>query len=358
MFQRPVIGAALFKRFMRGPLNPTSCPECGISIDAATPCAIERDGWTGVVLANPVQIDIAKAVEVVGYFLSRLQGRRCSELPIIVVGEEEQLRRILRRLPDERFNAVPFTHFISREWENQIENVKIAPDAYMAADKPERGYWMLIEAVGLFNELYVHPMMREPIEMAVLAAGDRIAPKLREPRSAAEDWERVRKVLEPHVPATPEWFETAYLCFFDDDRYFEGESAIFASELCRLDSDGGVDFRRSELHLTTTARQAIVRNRVRPVESATLDMLSLMFVGELQSDGIEIGDHDDVVMVQTLNAGFRATWDELLRPDDRYQIYKQYQRLTGGKDIRLEWNLPSHGLTFTIDRMESGDGYY
>jgi hypothetical protein len=145
-----------------------------------------------------------------------------------------------------------------------------------------------------------------------------------------------------------------YLCFFDDDAYFDGEPAGFASELSRLDEDGGIQFGRSELHLDTLATpRAIVREHVRPVERAVVDMLALMFSGELDELGIEVAEADRASVV-TLQLIFRQYWDRILNPTDRYQVYKQYQQLTGGRDIRIEWDLPSHGLTFTIDRMESG----
>src|SRR5437764_6082620 len=186
LFHRPVIDEGLFGRFLSGPLNPTSCHTCGLKIHGATPCLVERNEWSAVVLANPAPIGIDKATEVVDYFIHRVPGLSEGKQPILVVGTEDQLRRILHRFPGEHFNAVPFAHFLSREWDIQIESVKIASDACLAANKPELGYAFLIEALGLFNELYLHPVIREALELAVLAAGDRISPDLGEPSRPAE----------------------------------------------------------------------------------------------------------------------------------------------------------------------------
>jgi hypothetical protein len=325
-----------------------------MKINAATPCIVERKGWSGVVLANPVPIGIDKASEVVNYFVQRAPSSQNGKQLILVVGTEGELRRILHRFPGEQFNAVPFSHFLSREWEDRIETVKTAADASLAAGKPELAYKWLIEAVGLFNELYFHPMMREALELAVLAAGERIPPNLREPCTPAEDFAQVRASLEPYVPRTPRWFDRAYLCFYEDEQNFEGPPASFASELSRLDDGGEVKFARNELHLIVTAYpQAIVRQAVPLLERTTLDMLALVMLGELSRHGVKISESDHR-FIATVFSTFRLSWDKLLNSTERYKIYKQYQRLTNGKDIMLEWNLPSHGLTFTIDRMESG----
>ena len=353
LFHRPVIDAALLDRFLSKPLNPSSCPGCGLGIEAQTPCLVTTEGFTAIVLANPEPIGIGKAAEVVDYFLRQAPHVRQTKQPLLVVGREEQLRRILRRAAGERFNAVPFAHFLCREWEPAIEQLKTAADSCMAAGRAEAAYWWLIEAVGFFNELYLLPVMRESLEMAVLAAGDRIAPNLKEPRTAREDFERVQTLLEPMVPLLPDWFDAAYLCFFDDDRHFAGHPSNFLSELCRLNAAGGLDLGTTELHLNFLAPQAIGRVPLLPVEAALIQMLALMELGELPALGVEIAE-SDVASVQTIHLLFRTAWNDLLSAPDRYRVYKEYERLTGGKDIRLEWDLPSHGLTFTIDRMESG----
>jgi hypothetical protein len=352
LYHRPMIDAQLIDRFLSGPLNPTSCERCGLPVDAATPCLVDAHGWSGVVLANPEAIGIGKAVEVVDYFVRRVAQRREGS-PILVVGAEHQMRRMLRRDAGERFNAVPFPHFLCREWENQIEHIKVAADACMAAGQAELAYWWLIEAVGMYNELYLHPMMKEVLELAVLAAGDRIAPNLKEPRTAAADFARVQQILEPIVPETPPWFDSAYLCFYDDDHDFKGGPATFASELTRIGAHGEVGFDQSELHVTTTTVQAIGRSPVPIVDRATVGMLTLMLIGELSSQGIPIRESDRS-LIGTIEFGFRLAWDELLRSADRYQIYKRYQQLTGGKDILLEWRLEPHGLILAMDRFESG----
>jgi hypothetical protein len=106
--------------------------------------------------------------------------------------------------------------------------------------------------------------------------------------------------------------------------------------------------------LRASTLQAISRAPVAVVDKATVAMLAMMLIGELSRHGIEVRDSDRT-LIKTIDLVFRSSWDELLQSTDRYQIYKRYEQLTGGKDIRLEWGLPFHGLTFTIDRVESGE---
>src|SRR5262249_25058464 len=74
-------------------------------------------------------------------------------------------------------------------------------------------------------------------------AGDRIAPALKEPRTAGDDLKRVQSILEPMRTPVPSWYEHSYLGFFDKDSFFKPFSSYsMLVEQVQVDPSGRPDF--------------------------------------------------------------------------------------------------------------------
>ena len=79
-----------------------------------------------------------------------------------------------------------------------VGNLYALVGAHIAEGRPEQAYWIFPEILSAFNDIYYDPDFYNLVESTVQAAGDRIAQGLQEPRTASEDWQRIKSLLEPH----------------------------------------------------------------------------------------------------------------------------------------------------------------
>ncbi len=347
LHSRPIIDVdrqpELYARFLADELNPKACGGCGLKLTLDTPSIVVRRHWIGVVLANPRPIPIELASKVVHTFLSETPDLGLPpDRPVLVTGNDEQLRRVIRSDPDDRFCTVRFDDLTRRNWAQEIVALNVIADAYLEHDLPEQAYWVYESALATFPELYFHRRFFDTLELTALAAGDRIAGGLIEPRSAPDDLELKRQALEPQRPELPEWLAHTHLCFFEDDRYFDQPVQLWnvRVELLQLDEQETLPFDRAELHLTGVTPQAILPQEPSRLERGVMRILIVLAVAAARQ--MLPGDPLDFAWVNNLTgAFFQLDWERMSAAEQAQlkQIYSQYT----GRDLVQDFALDDSG---------------
>jgi hypothetical protein len=344
------------RQFLDQERESVNCTTCGSPLEVDLPCAVSCERWIGIVLANPQPYPVILAGALVEQIL---RGRRSdsstAEAYLIVVGRSDQLKRILSLTSTQWFNAVRFDRLVGRAWWGELEALRILVDACLKADQAERAYWLIVETVGWANELYLCPDIYRMLCAIAEQSGDRIAPGLKERRSAIDDFRRVREILDPMRTPVPDWYERAYLGFFDGDNLFRPEPwepHLILVEQVRFCHERQPDFEGAERHIDLYPIQAIAQPLPTLLERLMIQMCVIGLTPGIQ-DLLSTLDPKDARALQSFKDLFRARW-EIITASDRYELYKKYREVSGGRDLVMDFGLSPQGIYFTIDRMESG----
>jgi hypothetical protein len=346
LWSRPIIDPAAspqdYQTFLADRLNPKACGSCGLALDMATPTVINGRHWVGVVLENPGPIPATKALEIVATLTQDLGVLDAKpSKPILVVGRSEELRRILANKADDRFCAISLVKVAMRNFADFIEMMSAVSDAYLEADQPESAYWMLSEAVGMFNELYFQPVFFDLLEMTALAAGSRIAPRLRVPQTAVENFAFMKSQLEPHRRPIPKWCFSTYLCFYERGPHPPWSYKLrhlwtTVVDLLSLGPDGSFNLKKAERHQISQPVQAVAQEDLSNPEQARVFMLYLMTVSETERR-LKAIPPDVQSATAFCSASLGLKWDAM---DDaeRADLERTYYKLTG-LDFRSQFRL-------------------
>jgi hypothetical protein len=328
------------------------CPQCGTALQDA-PTVVAREGWIGIVLANPQRLTVFEADAAISDLLAGLNGGgRANKEPVVAVGRSRQLRQILRATPEARFNAVSFSFLVCRDWVNQIESLMVLFDCYLQNDLSLQAFGLLCQACNEVKELVLHPRIFEAMELAISVG--RQQDLTAEQRSAMEeDFEQMETIYRKfHAQLSPT-ARTRYLSYFPRDNYFEPYDSInYLVELVAMDRWDCPDFEAAELHVTNDPMQAVLQDKLTLLEWAMLELFVLgVWAGMPDELRAKVPPEDELEIRATL-MGFGGHWS-LVQGSGRYQLYKWYQERSGGRDLVIDFNLPPEGIYFTIDRLES-----
>jgi hypothetical protein len=331
---------------------PAKCPQCGAPFPDL-PAVLAREGWAGVVLANPQRVTVFEADTTVSALLARLNdGGRVDCQLVLAVGRRQQMRKILRAGPKDRFQAVSFTHLGCGDWVNQLESLMVLFDCYLQNDRPLQAFGLLCEACNEIKELVLHPRVFEAMELALAVA--RTQDLAAEQRSGMEgDFAQVQTLYRGFYAQLSPTAGARYLCFFPRDSDFQPHASInYLVELVAMDRSGCPDFKAAELHATNEPMQALLQDKPTLLEWAMLELFVLgVWAG--MPDGIRarLPLLDQTQLRATL-MGFSGHWSAV-QSHGRYTLYKRYQERSGGRDLVMDFDLPPEGIYLTIDRIES-----
>jgi len=346
LLSRPIVDEAVqpqrFAKFMNDELNPKTCGACGLAIGADTPCVVLREHWIGIVLANPQPIAIDLACKIVFTFLSETPGLgQTIDRPVLVTANAGQLRRMIQSEAGSRFCSIRFDDLAQRNWSQEIVALNVIADAYMEHDLPEQAYWVFESALATFPDLYFNRRFFDAFELSALAAGDRIAKNIREPRTAPDDFEQKRAVLEPQRPEFPDWMSQSYLCFYEDDREFSKFGPLLWNvrvELQQIDEHGQVPFESGELHFAAVPVQAVQPQEPSLLERGVLRILIMLHVPAARQMLPEAPT--DFAWVEGLTGAFmQLDWDRMSWAD-KQQLHAIYAQFNDGRDLVQDFELP------------------
>jgi len=214
-----------------------------------------------------------------------------------------------------------------------VGNLFALAGAYHAEGRPEQAYWMFPEILSAFNDLYYDPDFYHIVEMTAEAAGERIAQGLVEPRTAPEDWRRIKSVLEPHRQALPEWCSTTYLCFYEKGK------TPWPSEFCEawstlvtpteLNQDGAFDVSKARRRYVVVVTQAVAQQNLTAAEQARENVLYLMMAAS-SSEGLQLRSVPDEVQwdIRNSRTTLAQKW-EVMNPTERSELADIYAKMTG-----------------------------
>jgi|HubBroStandDraft_4_1064222.scaffolds.fasta_scaffold12818_4 hypothetical protein len=348
MWHRPIIDAVSdrerYAAFIADRLNPQACASCGLPVHADTPTVIRISNWVGIALENPQPIPVSTVFEIVATMTAPLFDVSSPDAPpILVVGRSEELRRVIANGKNDRFCAIPLDFLLFPNNAILIEELFAISDAYLGSNAPEGAYWAFTEVIGEFNELYFHRLVYEQMEIAALAAGDRIYKPLRKPQTAGSHFRFVQESFEPQRSQMPEGGQTVYFCFYENGPHKKWPNQFDAStvlaDLLQLRPDGSLDTAGAERHLAFVPLQAVVQQELLPERRAFSVMLALMLGSQAIRD---IGKlpQDAQSLIEISSMHFQTLWSNLI-PSQKQSLAAKYSGMTGGLDIRREFRLIS-----------------
>jgi hypothetical protein len=205
--------------------------------------------------------------------------------------------------------------------------------AYLAEGRPEQAYWMFPEILSAFNDLYYDPDFYNLAEKTAHAAGDRIAHGLIEARTAPEDWQRIKSVLEPHRQVLPEWCDSTYLCFYEKgsvpwaNEVSEAWSTLISP--VQLDQEGAFDVSGVRRRYITVLTQAVAQQNLSAAEQARQQMLYLMTATN-STEGVRLRSLTEDVQwdIRDSRTKLAQKW-EVMNPTERDHLADIYRKMTG-----------------------------
>lgn len=330
----PLKDQELYEFFLEDRLNPKHCTSCGLALGLDTPTVVNGPHWVGVALENPTPIPAFKALEIVSILTEGLGVQNLTpHKPILVVGRVDELRSILANRPGNPFLAISLPSLTRRNHTMFVGMIFALAGAHHAEGRPEQAYWMFPEILAAFNDLYYDPDFFNLVEKIVAAAGDRIAHGLVEPRTAPEDWRRIKAVLEPHRQALPEWCNSTYLCFH------EKGTVPWPKEFCaawstlvtptELKQDGAFDIANARRRYVVVVTQAVAQQNLTAAEQARQCVLYLMFAAS-SSEGFQLRSITEDVQLDIRDSRTKLAqkW-EIMNPAERTELADIYAKMTG-----------------------------
>jgi hypothetical protein len=330
----PLRDEALYQAFVQDRLNPKHCSSCGIPVGLDTPTVVNGPRWVGVVLENPSPIPAFKALEIVSVLTEGLGiQNQTPGKPILVVGRAEELRSILANRPEHPFCALAMTSVARRNHTMFIGMLVALAGAYLAEGRPEQAYWMFPEILSAFNDLYYDPDFFNLVEKTAHAAGDRIAHGLIEARTAPEDWQRIKSVLEPHRQVLPEWCDSTFLCFYEKgsvpwaNEVSEAWSTLISP--MQLNQEGAFDVSGVRRRYITVLTQAVAQQNLSAAEQARQQMLYLMTATN-STEGVRLHSLNDDVQwdIRDSRTKLAQKW-QVMNPTERDHLADIYRNMTG-----------------------------
>ena len=299
------------------------------------PTVLNEKHWTGVALQLPAPIGAVKAFEILEDLNLGDSGKK-----VLVVGNRDELKRIIKNNAVDPFCAIRMDFLVLRNFSQFIEILTAVADAYCDADRMDAAYWMYQEAVGMYVELYFHPLIIDQLELLSLGAGDKITPGLRVPRKAEDDFRMMRTNLEPHRVNYPKWWQSTYFCFYENGPHAYTKIPHMWNVVVNnvlLSEQGKLDISRAESHQVVCPVQAVAQDEPDDFEKAKLYMLLLMMISEAER---LLGKLPEDVQFGSRVCGTELAlkWDHM-NPRNQRELEMIYSNMSGGRDFRKEFRV-------------------
>lgn len=346
MWHRPIIDSSLepddYAAFLSDRLNPKACPSCSLPMSGETPTTVRTPNWVGIALENPSPIPVSTAHEIVATLTKPLFDVDSPDAPpVLLVGRSEELRRIITNKKGDPFCAITLDLMQLPNHGILIQVLSAISDAYLDSDIPEGAYWIFPEAIAEFNELYFHRLVYELVELTACAAGDRIFRYLNTPQRVGDHFRGMQRFFEPYRAKVSGWGRSVHFCFYEKGPHksWPGHADAGTSlvELVQLAPGGSLDIDAAERHLAFVPLQAIVHQEPPPERKAFGEMLAVMLgsnavrhLGKLPEDAQSL--------LELAARHFQILWSNL-RSIQKQELAERYCAMTGGKDLRDEFQL-------------------
>jgi hypothetical protein len=291
--------------------------------------------WTGIALELPKPIGAVKAFEILDDLNLSDSGKK-----LLVVGKNDELKRIVKNRKADPFCAIRLDFLCYRNFSQFIEILTAIADAYCDADRMDAAYWMFQEVIGMYVELYFHPVIYDQLELLSLGAGNKITPGLKVPRTAEDDFRLMRTNLEPHRVKYPKWWESTFLCFYEHGPHEYSKIPQIWNVVVNnviLSDDGILDISQAESHQVVCPLQAVVQDEPDDFEKAKLYMVLLMMMSEAERI---LGKLPDYVQSASRFCGAELAlkWDGMNSKNKR-ELEMIYSNMTSGLDFRSEFRV-------------------